>query len=69
VGNWKRQVDYDILPSIDYNKILNLQGIEILEGMLKNSPASFVAVEPFLYNLGVLMLTLPIFNTSTDRPL
>ncbi|KAG8707201.1 hypothetical protein FRC09_001964 [Ceratobasidium sp. 395] len=28
--------------------------IELLEGMLKISPASFVAVEPFLYNLATL---------------
>ncbi|QRV88651.1 TPR-like protein [Ceratobasidium sp. AG-Ba] len=28
------------------------EAIELLEGMLTNSPATFVAVEPFLYNLG-----------------
>ncbi|KAG9096315.1 hypothetical protein FS749_008761 [Ceratobasidium sp. UAMH 11750] len=30
------------------------EAIELLEDMLKNSPASFVAVEPFLYNLATL---------------
>ncbi|KAB5589824.1 hypothetical protein CTheo_6726 [Ceratobasidium theobromae] len=30
------------------------EAIELLEGMLKSSPASFAAVEPFLYNLATL---------------